>query len=226
MKLWKTVAVVVATVGATTLITERVVSQDYKKQIEKKAGELGKQAEKEIDHQLGGNQDEQMAAWMKYAEPGPQHERMAKWAGMWRHESTHWPYPGAEPQTSTSTAKFKSIMGGRFVTEKMSGKINFMGEERDLAGFGIFGYDNFKQKYFFGWIDSMGTMMMIGEGEEDDTGDIVYYSTLPNPMDGGTQKVKSISREVSNDKQVFEMYMQMPDGSWFKNMEIVGTRTN
>ena len=34
MKLWKNVVVVVAAVGATTLLTQRVVSQDYKKELE------------------------------------------------------------------------------------------------------------------------------------------------------------------------------------------------
>ena len=84
MGLWKNIAVVVVAVGATTLVTGRVVSQDYQKQLEKKTGDLRKQAEKKIDEHLGGQDnpfDEQMAAWLKSGEPGPAHEEMATWTG-------------------------------------------------------------------------------------------------------------------------------------------------
>jgi hypothetical protein len=225
MKLWKNVVIVVAAVGATTLITDRVVSQDYEKKLDKKTGELRKQVEKEAHH-LGGqpSHDEQMEAWLKYGKPGPEHARMAKRVGTWEQECRHFEYPGAEPTVSAATAKVKSVMDGRYFTEKMAGKLTYMGEEQDFEGFGLFGYDNLKKKYFFAWIDSMSTMMMVGEGEEDTTGAIVYHSEMPNPMDGSTMKVKSISRELSDDKYTLEMHMQMPDGTWFKSMDITGMR--
>jgi hypothetical protein len=44
-------------------------------------------------------------------------------------------------------------------------------------------------------------------------------------MSGGTQKCKSVCKWPSDDKHVFEMYTQQDDGTWFKQMELVATKT-
>ncbi|MHC4947174.1 MAG: DUF1579 domain-containing protein [Planctomycetota bacterium] len=195
---------VVALVGATTFITTEVVSQQHEDQM--------------------ADMQAMMDKWMEYAQPGEEHAELAKAAGTWKQSMTHWMYPGAEPQMSTSTAEFKSIMGGRFMIEKMRGEFEMNGEPYDFEGLGIFGFDNMKQKHFYVWIDNMGTLMMTGEGERDADGDVVYFSELPNPMSGGTMKVKSVSKVVDDDHNVFQMFEQLPDGNWHQTMEIDATR--
>jgi hypothetical protein len=68
-------------------------------------------------------------------------------------------------------------------------------------------------------------MMMVGEGTADATGKtITYFSEMPDPLSGGTEKCKSVCKFASDDKHVFEMYSQQDDGTWFKNMELTATR--
>jgi hypothetical protein len=195
-------------VGATTLVTSQVISQDHQKQVQEMQ-----------------EAQEMMAAWMKLAEPGPEHEGLARMAGTWHHASTYWMQPGAEPQTSTATAELEPILGGRFVLEKVRGVNEFMGEKHEFEGLGIFGYDRFKKKHIFAWLDNMGTLIMIGEGTADETGNVItYMSELPNPMSGGTMGIKTITRIETDDKHTVEMHQQLPDGSWFLHMTIEATR--
>lgn len=193
-----------ALVGGTTLVTSQVLSVQH---------------EKELDQQTA-----MMEEWLKLAEPGPQHAEMAKAEGEWHQANTSWMYPGAEPSKSTSTSKLKSVLGGRYIIEKTSGAWEINGEQMPFEGMGIHGFDNAKQKYVFAWIDSMGTMIMTGEGTADESGKVItYYSEMPNP-EGGTMRMKSVATKIDNDHQKFEMFMQMPDGSWFRHMEMIQNR--
>ncbi|MCP3903031.1 MAG: DUF1579 domain-containing protein [Planctomycetes bacterium] len=190
-------------VGATTLITGEVVSRQHD-------GEM--------------NMEEMWETWMKLAEPGPEHAELASLAGTWHQKNTHWPAPGAEPMVSESVATFAPIMGGRFMVEKVHGEFEMNGEVSKFEAMGIFGYDNLKEKHVFSWVDNHGTMIMNGEGTADATGKVItYYSTIPNPMTGGTMEFKSVSRVVNDERTIFEMHQKDGD-SWVRNMEIVGSR--
>lgn len=191
-----------ALVGGSVLVTSQVVSQDY----EQKMGEM-------------------MQQWMELAQPGPEHEQMAKSAGTWKQETKHWMYPGAEPDVSTATVTLKSIMGGRFMLEKVRGTFEMEGEEMEFEGLGIFGFDNLKKKHVFSWLDNMGTMIMTAEGTADATGKIItYYSSFPDPMTGGTMEIKTVATAESDDRQVVEMFNKMPDDTWNRQMQAVMTR--
>ncbi len=188
-------------VGASTLITGQVVSQQYEDQMD------------------------EMKQWMELAQPGEEHAEMAKWAGTWHQETKHWMSPGAPPEESTGTAEVKPILGGRFMLEKVKSQMQFAGEVHDFEGIGIFGFDRIQKKHVFVWVNNMSTLIATGEGTADKTGKVItYYSELPNPMNGGKTKVKYVSTVVNDDKYLLEMFGQHPDGSWFRNMEIVSTR--
>lgn len=192
-----------AVLGATMLVTQQVVSQQQEAQM-----------------------DEMMARWMELANPGPEHAKLARMAGAWNQKSTHWAYPGAEPSVSDGTATYEPIMGGRFLLERVESKMNFGGQEVDFEGMAIIGYDNLAEKHFYAWIDSLGTMLMLGEGQEIANGDVVYYSELPNPMGPGTMKMKSVNRIVDNNHIMFDMFYQQEDGQWFKNMAVEAARAD
>ncbi len=206
--IWKNVLGVTVIVGVTTAITTRVVSQDY-------GEETGEMAHQEM-----------MQEWMKLAQPGPEHAELAKAAGTWDQEITMWMYPDAEPQTSAGVATIKTILVGRFLIEKVRGEMDMDGEKMLFEGLGIFGYDNFKKKYVYTWVDNMGTMIMLAEGTSDATGKVItYVGEIPDPTTGNMITVKTISRKESDDREVVEMHNKLPDGAWFKSMEIVMTRS-
>lgn len=197
-----TFLIVMAVIGSTVLVTGRVVSD--------------------------GKPDgmaEMWAQWMALAAPGEEHRHLLRATGTWKQRNTHWMHPGAEPMTSESVAVMRPVLGGRFMLEEVQGTHEIGGQVIAFEGIGLFGFDNYKQKHTFVWLDNMGTLMMTAEGEADPTGQIItYYSEMPNPMDGAVMELKSVSRTVNDDEHVFEMYQRQPDGTWFRNFEVVATR--
>ena len=199
--IWKNLIGAGAIVAVTTLVNTQVVSQEEQ-----------------------SSEQEMFEAWMKLAAPGPEHAQLAKLAGEWKQSTTHWMAPGAPPQVSDGTATFEPILGGRFMLERMHSTIDLMGEPFEYEAMGIIGYDRMRQKHFYAWLDNMGTLMMVGEGAANMQGnEITYESELPNPM-GGTIKMKSVSRIVNDNETVFEIHQQQPDGTWFRQMEMISDR--
>lgn len=210
-KLWKNVAGAAILVGATTLVTSHVVSQD-----QGQSGEMPPAAERAM---------ERMTAWMQYGEPGPEHEEMHNSAGTWHNTNAFWMYPGAEEMHSESVSRLRPVLGGRFMIEETAGVMEFMGEKHIVEGLGIFGYDRLHEKHFFIWLDNMSTIPMWGHGKVDESGNIVYHSKMPDPTSKGTMiEYKSVHEKTSNDHGTFTMYEKQPDGSWFKHMELNATR--
>lgn len=158
----------------------------------------------------------EMAAWQEYMTPGEEHQKMTQDAGEWRQELTFWMAPGAEVQQATSTSTVEAILGGRYLTEKMTGTMMGM----PFEGRGTFGYDNAKDQYFMTWIDNMGTGLMTGWGIPEGN-KVTYSGTFVDPASGEDKPFRTVVTEVEPDHMIMEMYVPAPDGSGeFKNMEI------
>lgn len=158
----------------------------------------------------------EMAAWQAYMTPGEEHQKMTQGAGEWRQELTFWMAPGAEVQQATSTSTVEAILGGRYLTEEMTGTMMGM----PFEGRGTFGYDNAKDQYFMTWIDNMGTGLMTGWGAPEGN-KVTYSGTFVDPASGEDKPFRTVVTEVDPDHMIMEMYVPAPDGSGeFKNMEI------
>jgi len=71
-------------------------------------------------------------------------------------------------------------------------------------------------------MDSMGTIMMVFEGEC--TGDVrTMMCDFVDPM-GKPSKMKGVTTLVTDNEYKYESWAQGPDGKMFQNMEIVYTR--
>jgi len=184
-----------ALVGGTAFITSTVISQQ---------------------DQGGYEMSPEMQKWMELGTPGKEHAELAKCVGKWNMNTKMWEEPGSEPQTSQCTCEYKSIMGGRYIVEKMNG--DFQGSP--MEGMSIAGYDNFKKKYVYCWVDSMSTGLFIGEGTADASGKtITYISEMPDPMKGGMQQVKSVETKISDNERKFQMFMKDDSGKWWLHFE-------
>jgi len=161
-----------------------------------------------------------MEAWAKVATPGEAHKWLEPVVGTWDAKITIWMAPGAPPQESTGTSENKWVLGGRFVEQRYEG--NFMGQP--FSGVGYTGYDNYKKKYIGTWMDTMGTMMMISQGDAAGK-TLTMTSTMDDIMTGKTATVKSEIKIVAPDHHVMEMWGPDPKtGAPFKTMEIHYTR--
>jgi hypothetical protein len=160
-----------------------------------------------------------MDAWTKVATPGEAHQWLEPLVGKWDATITMWMAPGAPPQQSTGSAENSWVLGGRFVEQRYQG--NFMGQP--FTGLGYTGYDNYKNKYVSSWMDTMGTMMMISQGDVAGK-TLTLSSTIDDILTGKTASVKSETKIVDPDHHVMEMWGPDPEGKQFKSMEIQYTR--
>lgn len=156
----------------------------------------------------------------KMARPGPQHKLLAKMAGSYKTTAkSYWPNP-EEPEITEGSARFRLIMGGRFVLQNYQGTF----DGKKFNGMGMLGYDKFKKKYTGTWVDTMNTSIMHTEGTWNDETDTLTETAVTNGL-MGPQKVKMVTKHISDDKFTFTMLMVMPDGSEMPAMEITYERS-
>ena len=163
-------------------------------------------------------QDQQamMEAYMKMMAPNENHEYLKNFVGEWDVTTTSWMMPGAEPTVSNNSSKAELILGGRFL--KMAFKGTMMG--MPFEGIQINGYDNYQKKHISFWIDNSSTAFYLLSGSLDDSGKVMTErAEWPDPMTGGTMKVRTATKWISPDEFVYEMFMISPDGQEFKSLE-------
>lgn len=194
MCIFKRLLFVIVIVAATAVVTAHVSSQDA--------------------------DDE--SAWLRYSEPGPQHEVLEQFAGEWDQEILYWDAPGAEPETAASTSDYRWIFGGRYLVGKLSGYI--MGDA--VKGLDVLGYDGFRGEFQMFWIDNQSTGFMQARGSYDETKrQLVMNGTLDDVAHGRRDMPFRTLHQFSGDnKMVAEMYVPGPDGRMYKRLEIRSTR--
>lgn len=161
-----------------------------------------------------------MAAYMKAATPGAEHEKLASMTGTYTTTSRWWQAPDTAPQEATGSAERSMILGGRYLVEKYSGTMMNM----PFEGMGIFGYDNVEQQYVSTWVDNMGTGIFSMSGNTDARGNLVLKGQYKDPVSGATKTMRSVSTRTASGEK-FEMYDVAADGTEFKAFEIIYTRT-
>ncbi|UCF35067.1 MAG: DUF1579 domain-containing protein [Phycisphaerales bacterium] len=164
--------------------------------------------------------DQMMKMYEQFNAMGPEHARFKEAVGTWNTVTKMWMGPG-EPTISTGTSEMEVIFGGRYMVEHF--KCTMM--ERPFEGMALGGFDKLKKKYVSIWLDNMSTGFMVMEGTYDEaTKTTTSYGEYDDPFTGH-EKMKSVLREVSKDKHVFEMYQIGPDGKENKTMEITYSRS-
>jgi hypothetical protein len=163
-------------------------------------------------------QDQQamMEAYMKMMAPNENHEYLKNFVGEWDVTTTSWMMPGAEPMVSKNSSSAEMILGGRFL--KMVFKGTMMGQP--FEGIQINGYDNHLKKFISFWIDNSSTSFFLLSGTLDETEKaMTEQAEWADPMTGGTMKVRTTTKWVSQDEFVYEMFMIGPDGQEFKSLQ-------
>jgi len=162
--------------------------------------------------------EEQMAAWMEVASPAGEHEYLKRFEGTWKAKTKFWMAPNTPPQESAGTMTSKPILGGRFLQANYEGQTPW----GEFSGMAIDGFDRIRKKYTGVWMDSMGTIMMVFEGDRD--GDVrTMTCNYVDPM-GKPSQMKGVTTIVSENEHKYESWAETPDGDSFQNMEIIYTR--
>jgi hypothetical protein len=113
-------------------------------------------------------------------------------------------------------------MDGRFLLEELTGEVMGM----PWRAMSIMGYDNFKKKYIVSHIDNLGTALYTGEGKFDTANKVLTsFGKMDEPMTGEHDKtVKYVTRMLSKDKYIFEIFDEVGGPNEYKAVEITYTR--
>lgn len=157
---------------------------------------------------------------MTLAQPGTEHQALAKLAGTWDVAAKMWMEPGKDPIETKGSATFAVILDGRYVRQDYRGEM--MGQP--FTGIGIEGFDRVKNAYTSTWLDSMSTGMVIMEGASSDGGKtITYEGDYSCPMEKRQIQGRSVNTLVDDDTFTVTMYATR-EGSEAKTMELRYTR--
>jgi uncharacterized protein DUF1579 len=166
-----------------------------------------------------GAEQDMMAAYMKYATPGPEHELLKSLAGNWKAVTKSWMGPG-DPQVSEGRAVRTVILGGRYLKDEYT--TTFMNQP--FEGFGITGYDLLKKEYVSTWSDTMGTAILISRGKADASGKVLtLVASYDDPVTGQKKTMKEVTKILDPNKNVFEIW-EDNGGKEVKSMEVTYTR--
>ena len=160
------------------------------------------------------------------ARPGPEHERLARMAGVWDVEIKMWPRPGAEPMVMQGTVEAKTILGGRFLVQTAEiADTDPMGEQVSILGF-----DRRSGTYTLIGLDTAGTYWVTASGPADAGGDVAVLSGEDyDPIFERTQLYDFVLRWPDEDtfitEIVFKDEMHTRGGEPFKMVETVQRRS-
>lgn len=193
-----------------------------------KKTEEGKMDEKTTEAKMDGKEKIEMPDsatmmknWQEYMTPGDMHKMMATWDGTWNGDLTMWMEPGAQETKSTATAVNKMLMNGLYQESTHSGEMMGM----PFNGRSTVGYDNHEKQFVSTWIDNMGSGMMVMKGPWDEaTKTMTLKGKMVDPASKGEMTVRETFKIIDENTQEMEMFVTMPDGSEFKNMNIKFTR--
>ena len=160
-----------------------------------------------------------MEKFEKQGTPGEPHKRLASMEGSWNTKTKSWMEPNKPPMETAGTCEQKMILGGRFLKQKCSG--DMMG--KTFEGVGVTGYDNQTKKYTSTWMDSMSTTLHVMEGTSGDDNTITQEGQYTCPI-RGEMKLRSVTKMVDQNTNIFEMYGTDKSGQEMKMMEITYTR--
>jgi hypothetical protein len=176
------------------------------------------------------NAADMMKQMMELSKMNENHKLLSSLDGDWNYNIKFWmnPDPNAKPQESTGTAIRKSIMGGRYSTMDVSGKMQMPGEDGKMKdvmfkGMGIEGYDNVKKKFVASWIDNMGTGIEFSEGTYDPATKSFTYTSEMEPMPGMKTSVREVIKVTDANHMMLEWY-ENQGGQEKKTMEINYTK--
>ena len=158
------------------------------------------------------------------------HKLLSGLDGTWDYTIKFWmnPDPSAPPQESKGSATRKSIMGGRYVTMDVSGKMQMPGADGKMKdvmfkGMGIEGYDNVKKKFVASWIDNMGTGIEFSEGTYDPASKTFTYTSEVEAIPGMKTQIREVLKVPDNGHMMLEWY-ENQGGQEKKTMEINYTK--
>ncbi len=159
--------------------------------------------------------------WVRYAMPTEHHKLLAKMTGKW-HMAVKYRMNSETPVVeSEGTCERKWILGKRFLLEEFDGGSLGL----PFQGLAIYGYDAFEQKYTSIWVDTTSTAVTTSLGVCEESCDLIRFTGRHgDPWSGKKRSSHGVTRLVSDNRHVLELYEPDNSGTEFRVLEIVYTR--
>lgn len=152
--------------------------------------------------------------------PGPIHEKMARTAGDYSTATKLWPRDGAAAIETSGTARFRLILGGRFLQEEDTGGM----AAEPFSTLRLWGYNSVTKQFESAWLHTGSTSMLHLTGTSKDDGKTVEWSGSFANEKGEKITLLVTTRAVDADHFVVSLTGRMPDGSKGASMETTYTR--
>jgi hypothetical protein len=171
---------------------------------------------------------DEMKMMMEMAKLNENHKMLADTAGTWSYVVKMWMDPKGQPNESKGTAVRKAVMDGRYVTGDYSGSFKMPGadgkmKDMNFKGMSMDAYDNVKKKFVSGWVDNMGTGIMITEGTYDPSTKAITYTGDYEWAPGMKSKVREVVKFTDKTHMSMEYFEDRGQGE-MKSMEINYTK--
>jgi hypothetical protein len=180
--------------------------------------------------QAAPDMQQMMQQMMELAKLNENHKMLASTAGTWSFVVKSWMDgdTSKKPEESKGTAVRKSMMDGRYMAMDVTGNMEMPGADgkkksMTFRGHGMEAYDNVKKKFVGTWMDSMGTGIMMTEGDYDPSTKAITSTGEFEMMPGMKQKIREVVTFVDKDHMKFEWFEDR-SGKEMKTMEINYTR--
>ncbi|MFY9346047.1 MAG: DUF1579 domain-containing protein [Planctomycetota bacterium] len=153
-------------------------------------------------------------------QPGPEHKKLAAYAGTWDAVIEMADAATGQMQKSKGVSVVKVGPGGLWVLDHFTADFGGM----PFEGQGQTGYDPAKGKNVGTWIDAWSTVPMVLEGGYDASGKVLTLSGMAPGMDGKPVMHKLVTTDKDANTRVFEMFLPGEGGKDMKIMTITYTR--
>ncbi len=196
-------------VSATALITREVVSQAPAPAGAADDSKQPQESESLVD------------TWVRFAMPGQHHRLLRKLVGSWDMSVAYRMDSGSEVVESRGTCQRKWVLGNRFVLEEFDGGSLAL----PFRGLAVYGYDAFEEKYTSVWLDTTSTALTTSQGTCSGECEVIAFTGQHgDPWTGKKRPSRGVTRLVSDDEHVLELYEPGTDGKEFRVLEIRYTR--
>lgn len=165
--------------------------------------------------------EEPMQAMQAMAVPGPDHDRLKSFVGVFRAVVKLWMGSG-DPMVSTGTMTNTLVLGDRFLRQDYKGDPGDS-PSSEFEGHGYWGFNKATQQYEGFWIDTASTIMQTEAGTIDDAGKVWTMIGEMVQQPGETVKKRTVIRLVDDNHHTMETYFHQGNTE-FKGMEIQYTR--
>jgi hypothetical protein len=150
-----------------------------------------------------------------FPKPGPEHEALKKMEGTWDARLT---LPGNLKGTGTMTCKMEC--GGLWLARDLNANLGGLKLQTKCLD----GYDPIKKKHISVQFDSMTTVPMTLQGDYDPATKTLTQTGETRDFDGSPEQVKSVFKQLDDDRQSVDVYRVYPDGRVAKHLTIEYTR--